>query len=299
MAVQELTTATREPRTTDVTLRLARPEDAPALGRICYEAFQSISSKHNFPIDFPSADVASGALAGLLAHPEFYGVVAERDGRIIGSNFLDERSVIAGVGPITVDPHVQDRGVGRRLMLDVLARAEAQGFAGVRLVQAAYHTRSLSLYAKLGFQVREPLACMQGAPLGIAVPGRSVRPARQADLETCNRLCRRVHGHDRAGELLDAVREGTATVVEYDGRITGYATALAFFGHAVGETDDDVKALIGAAPAFGGPGILVPARSPLFRWCLDNDLRAVQLMTLMSRGLYNEPTGAFLPSVWS
>ena len=85
-------------------------------------------------------------------------------------------------------------------------------------------------------------------------------------------------------------------MAERAGRITGYATAPAFFGHAVGETDDDIKALIGAAPAFGGPGILVPARSRLFRWCLDNDLRVVELMTLMSRGLYNEPTGAFLPS---
>ena len=80
-------------------------------------------------------------------------------------------------------------------------------------------------------------------------------------------------------------------------RAPGYATAMAFFGHAVGETDDDVKALIGAAPAFGGPGILVPARSPLFRWCLEHDLRTVQLLTLMSRGLYNEPRGAFLPSI--
>lgn len=297
MAVHEPTTAARDLRTTAIRLRPARPEDVPDLGRICYDAFRSISGRHNFPEDFPSPEVAEGMLAGLIEHPGFYGVVAERDGRILGSNFLDERSVIAGVGPITVDPGVQDRGVGRRLMLDVLDRAEARRFAGVRLVQAAYHTRSLSLYARLGFDVREPLACMQGPAMQIEIPGRSVRPARQADLEECNRVCRRVHGHDRGGELVEAIERGTATVVEHAGRITGYATALAFFGHAVGETDDDVKALIGAAPAFAGPGILVPARSPLFRWSLDNGLRIVQLMTLMSRGLYNEPAGAFLPAI--
>jgi hypothetical protein len=65
----------------------------------------------------------------------------------------------------------------------------------------------------------------------------------------------------------------------------------------VGETDDDVKALIGAAPSFDGPGMLVPARSKLFGWCLSNHLRVVQLMTLMTVGLYNEPTGAYLPSI--
>jgi predicted N-acetyltransferase YhbS len=289
--------AVQPPQTPDLTLRPATAGDEQMCGQICYEAFGAISRRHNFPADFPSSAVTVGLVAYLIAHPGVYGVVVERDGRVVGSNFLDERSSIAGVGPITVDPTIQDRGIGRRLMEAVLERAAARGFAGVRLVQAAYHARSLALYTKLGFQVREPLACMQGPPLGMAIPGRAVRPARDADLESCNRVCQAVHGHDRAGEMRDAIGAGTATVVEHAGRITGYATSLAFFGHAVGETEDDLKALIGSAPSFDGPGILVPARSPLFRWCLDNDLRTVQLMTLMSRGLYNEPAGAFLPSI--
>jgi predicted N-acetyltransferase YhbS len=280
-----------------VTLRAGRPEDAPACGRICYEAFRSIADRHNFPADFPCAEVATGLLADLLAHPGFHSVVAELGGRVVGSNFLDERSSIAGVGPITVDPGVQDRGIGRRLMQAVLDRAAARRFAGVRLVQAAYHSRSLALYAKLGFQVREPLACMQGPAIQVEIPGRAVRQAREADLEGCNRMCRLVHGYDRGGEVLDAIRAGTATVVEHGGRITGYATAMAFFGHAVGETADDLKALIGATPSFDGPGILVPADSELLSWCLANGLRVVQLMTLMSIGLYNEPAGSYLPSV--
>ncbi len=223
--------------------------------------------------------------------------MAELDGRVVGSNFLDERSAIAGVGPITVDPAIQDSGVGRKLMQAVLERATERQFAGVRLLQAAYHTRSLALYARLGFQVRAPIACMQGAPLGISMTGRSVRSATRDDLEVCNQVCRTVHGHDRAGETLDAIRAGIATVVEYNGRVTGYATAMAFLGHAVGETADDVKALVGAAPAFGGPGILVPANGPLFQWCLEHGLRVTQLMTLMSIGLYSEPAGSYLPSV--
>lgn len=283
--------------TKDLMLRAASADDAQVCGRICFEAFGAISRRHNFPEDFPSSDVAVGFLSYLIAHPGFYGVVAERDGEVMGSNFLDERSSIAGVGPITIDPKIQDRGVGRRLMEAVLERADAQGFVGVRLVQAAYHARSLSLYTKLGFSVREPLACMQGDPLGIEIPGRTVRLAQEADLAGCNRVCQTVHGHDRAGEVQDAIRAGTATVVEHDGRVTGYATSLAFFGHAVGETDDDIKALIGAASSFDGPGFLVPARGPLFRWCLDQNLRTVQVLTLMSQGLYNEPAGAFLPSI--
>jgi len=145
------------------------------------------------------------------------------------------------------------------------------------------------LYAKLGYDVREHLACMQGKPLGVSIQGHVVRPATEADLDSCNRLCRNVHGHDRAGELKDALAKGAATVVEHDGRISGYATVIGFFGHAVGETNKDLKALIGAAGEFAGPGLLLPTRnSELFRWCLTNGLRIAQPMTLMSKGLYNE-----------
>ena len=234
----------------------------------------------------------------MLSHTGFYVVVAELDGRIIGSNVLDERNPIGGIGPITVDPAVQNKAVGRRLMDDVMARAVQKKFPGVRLVQAAFHNRSISLYTKLGFDVREPLACIQGTALNVTLPGYTVRPAVAADLDTCNRVCRSVHGHDRGGELRDAIQKGTATVVEHNGRIIGYATIIGFFGHAVGETNSALKALIGAATAFAGPGFLLPTRNgELFRWCLANGLRVTQPMTLMSVGLYNEPAGAFLPSI--
>ena len=282
----------------NVTLRPGTAADAERCGEICYNAFKAVAEQHNFPPDFPSQQVATGLLASLLAHSGFYSVVAEVEGRIVGSNFLDERSTVAGLGPITVDPAVQNRAIGRQLMQDALDRAKQRRFPGVRLLQATYHNRSLSLYTRLGFVAREPLSTMQGSPLGVHIPGYSVRPATELDLDACNQICVKVHGHDRAGELLDAIKQDTATVVECAGRITGYASSVAFFGHAVGETDEALRALIGAAPAFGGPGFLVPTRNAeLFRWCLERGLRVVQPMTLMSIGLYHEPAGAFLPSV--
>ncbi|HTS11088.1 MAG TPA: GNAT family N-acetyltransferase [Candidatus Limnocylindrales bacterium] len=280
-----------------VVIRRATPADAEACGKICFEAFRSIATQHNFPPDFPSAEFAIRVLATMFSHPGFFCVVAEQYGKLVGSNCLDERTPIAGVGPITIDPAVQNRTLGRRLMQAVMTRASERKFAGVRLVQAAFHNRSLSLYAKLGFVVREPLACMQGA-IRKSPPDYQVRPAAAEDLAACNELCVRVHGHDRGGELSDAIQHGTALVAESDGRIRAYASALAYFGHAVGESNEDLQALISAATELQGPGILVPTRNAaLFRWCLDNGLRVVQPLTLMSVGLYNEPAGAFLPSV--
>ena len=126
----------------------------------------------------------------------------------------------------------------------------------------------------------------------------SDRSAKASDAENCNRVCRQVHGHDRGRELEDAIQQGTAVVVERRGRVTGYATVMAFFGHAAAETNVDLQALISSAEEFGGPGIIVPTRNAaLFRWCLENGLRVVEPMTLMTVGLYNEPAGAYLPSI--
>jgi len=282
----------------NINLRIGKPDDAEACGTICYEAFRAIAGQHNFPPDFPDPDAAIGLLSHLFSRDDIHSVVAEASGRVVGSNFLWEHAIIAGVGPITVDPGVQNGTVGRRLMEAVLQRARERGFAGVRLVQSAYHNRSLSLYTKLGFDAREPLSLLQGPPIRLELSGYAVRPARESDLAVCNELCLRVHGHDRGPELLAAIKEGTATVAERGGRITGYATAVGFLGHAVAENNEAMKALISAATAYAGPGFLLPTRNgDLLRWCLQNGLRVVQPMTLMSIGLYNEPAGAFLPSV--
>ena len=282
----------------EICFRAGKPDDAEICGSICYGAFKAIADQHNFPPDFSDRETAVGLLSELLARKDIYSVVAESSGRIIGSNFLWENTAIAGVGPITVDPAVQNSAIGRQLMEDVLRRARERHFMGVRLLQSAYHNRSLSLYTKLGFDAREPLSNLQGPRIGIEIPDHPVRRATQDDLDDCNRLCIRVHGHDRGPEVLDAIKQGSATLVEHDGRVTGYATMVGFFGHAVGESNDDLKALIGAANEFPGPGFMLPTRnSELLRWCLDKGLRIMQPMTLMTIGLYNEPAGVFLPSV--
>ncbi len=281
-----------------LTLRAIEPGDVPAAGRICHDAFRAIAAQHNFPPDFADPEVATGLLSHLNGHPGYYGVVAEIDGAVVGSNFVDERAAIVGLGPITVAPDVQNRGVGTALMTHMIERAARSRAAGLRLMQSGYHARSLCLYTKLGFVVREPLVNLQGPPLGTRIPGCAVRPATRDDAEACELVCHAVHGHERGQDLREAIDEGTASVVERAGRITGYTTQIAYFGHAVALTIEDLKALIAAAPSFGGPGFLLPSRnSELFGWCIDNGLRMIQPMNLMTIGLYNEPRGAYLPSI--
>jgi GNAT superfamily N-acetyltransferase len=281
-----------------VVIREARAGDAGECGRICYEAFRAIAGAHNFPSDFPTVEHATGLYSAMIGQAGCHAVVAEEDGRILGSNLLHEQDIIASVGPITVDPAGQNKGVGRQLMLAAMARREQRGLPGIRLVQAGYHSRSLALYTALGFETREHLSCLQGTPIGQALPGFPVRRALAEDLVACDALAVRVHGHTRSNELMGGVARGTATVVERNGRVTAYTSHLGYFGHACAETTEDLASLIASASALAGPGILVPSRNgALMRWCLAQGLRISQTMTLMTIGLYNEPAGAYLPSV--
>ena len=245
-----------------------------------------------------SVEAATAACSFMIGHPQFFGVVAELDGRVVGSNFLDERSTIYSVGPITVQPRYQDRQVGRAADVGGARSGRSAGARGVRLVQAGYHNRSLSLYTKLGFAAREPLATLSGGPLDEKVDGCVARLAAEADVDACDAVCVKVHGHDRGGELREAVAKGVASVVERNGRITGYSTGMGLFSHAVAETNDDLAALIGAARSIDGTGLLLPMRNTeLLRWCLSRGLRVIHTMNLMTIGEYQEPRGAYLASV--
>jgi predicted N-acetyltransferase YhbS len=161
-----------------ITIRRAESTDAPTIGAILYLAFERLADHHNFPRDFPSVAFATDVLSMLIANRGFYGIVAEQNGRILGSNFADQRASIAGIGPISVDPNTQNQKIGQQLMRAAIDHLATCGCPGVRLVQAAYHNRSLCLYTKLGFQTREMLSVMQGPALNIKFPGDRGRCSR-------------------------------------------------------------------------------------------------------------------------
>ena len=290
----------RRPDGPAVTLRPPSAADAEACGRIVYEAFRGIAGRHNFPPDFPSAAVAAGFVESFIRDPAVFGVVAESGGRVVGSNFLTEFDEIRAVGPITVDPAFQAHGVGRRLMEAVADRARGAG--GVRLVQDAFNTASMSLYASLGFEAKEALALVQGVPASRPAADVEVRALREEDLPGCAALCRKIHGVERTGELRGMIGKFGPAVLLRGGRVSAYASAptLWVLNHGVAETEGDLKALLLAAGAAAGQPLsfLVPIRQAgFFRWCLAEGLRVVKPMTLMAQGKYQEPRGCFYPSV--
>ena len=221
----------------------AEPQHVSELGRICFE--EDLQDRACGTRDFPTVEIAQQVLGMLVQRDDFYRVSALDNGKLAGSNFLSQMDPVDGLGPITVDPAYQGKGVGRTLMQDVIDYARRHNIEQVRLMQDAFNVDSFSLYASLGFDVKEPVAFMRAAPLAEA--GNSVRPIIEPDLPAIEELSERVYKNSRRNEVAAAAHYGFAALLrERQGRVTGYLLP-GQFGYGVAETEEDALALIGEA----------------------------------------------------
>jgi GNAT superfamily N-acetyltransferase len=288
----------------EVAIRAAREADAHACGRICYESFRIVNERHGYPPVFPSVEIATQRITGFIRHPAVFSIVAEASnegGRIIGFNFLSERDPIRAIGPIVTDPAIHGRGLGRRLMQAALD--QARGARGIRLLQETYNVHSLSLYAALGFDVKELFVVLAGSPAAAAPHAEwQFRALTEADLPDCEALHETVHGYPRTNELRDSLASATPIAAFKDGHLRAYASMPTNWlaNHSVAASEEAMRALLlGAGEIAKKPlSFLLPVRqAALFRWCLSQGFRSSRPMTLMAIGEYREPRGSYSPSV--
>jgi GNAT superfamily N-acetyltransferase len=286
------------PAVPSVTLTPAAPEHVPELGRICYEAFKELQDKHRFPVDFPSVQVGRQVVGLLVARPEFYGIAAKVGDELAGSNFLLTADETAGVGPITVDSAFQGRSVGRQLMLDVIREARDRKIDKVRLVQEAFNTRSISLYAALGFETRHGLSLMRPTPAEL--DDVNIRSATEKDLAELDALCKRIYKVSRRHELAMFLQMDFPVLIRVrDGKVCGYLVP-GLLGHGVAETEDDALALARQA-ARRSPeptAVFCPLdQHELFRTFLKARFENLKMMNLMTMGPYQVPDRVWMPSI--
>ncbi|MEL6535359.1 MAG: GNAT family N-acetyltransferase [Bacteroidota bacterium] len=278
------------------TLREATPADALSCGTICFEAFRDIAQQHRFKPDYPSAQVATDILAPLIEDERYFTLVAEIDGYILGSIVLDMRDEVVGLGPVTVDVNMQNTGVGKQLLTAALDHVQDRP---VRLVQAAYHNRTMAFYTRHGFEVKEMLLAIQGSTKNPSEEGYSVLPGQHSHTEAVTALCSEALGISRAQQWSDAVKTGQAKIIQdQDGALLGFTTELGYSGFSLTQSLATLRTLICSADVLSGQGILLPARyHSLLNWALEQGLRISQPMALMTRGPYSSPTLPYLPSV--
>jgi hypothetical protein len=84
-------------------IRPIEQKDVESCGRIGYRAHKTISSAHGYPSEQPSEEFGIGLIRMLLDNPNSWGVLAERQGKILGSVFLHEfpPSPVAVIGPLS------------------------------------------------------------------------------------------------------------------------------------------------------------------------------------------------------
>ncbi len=281
-------------------MRLFSPtaEHIPALGRICFDAFGALQDRHGVARDFETSEVATQVVGLFASLPGFWGIAAEDGGELLGSNFISFLDGVSGVGPITIRPDAQARGVGRALMQAVLDEASRRGVSQVRLMQEAINTTSLSLYAKLGFDWRDACALMT-LPAGADMAG--ARPMTPNDLASVDRLSREHYHASRRNECEAWLNIGLPGFVLGRGGETVAYYFPGFLGHGHASSDADLAGLMSHAARHAPPPFhkaIVPlSETGLQRELLRRGGRTIKLFNYMTVGPFERPTGAWIPSI--
>ena len=225
-----------------------------------------------------------------------HGVAVETDeGLAATALWWPYENGFASFGMIIVTKALQGRGIGRRLMGELLRQADG------RAVFLNSTREGLRLYEQLGFvangQVNQHQAVLAAAPPD-SPANRIVRRLRPEDITRIRDLDCRASGMGRA-RLLDAlVAVGEIAVIEREGHVQGYACVRSFgrgvvVGPVIARDATDAKALIAtlAADHHGSfVRIDVPATSGLSPWLEEIGLPHVDDVVSMARG--KRPTAA-------
>ncbi|WP_193213001.1 GNAT family N-acetyltransferase [Luteolibacter marinus] len=277
----------------------ATEEAIPRLSDICHRAFSALHDRFGIERDIPTPEVGEMILSQTVKRPDYTGIMAVLHGKVVGSNFLTFVDEVAGVGPITVDPDLQSKGIGRQLMQWAIDESRRRGIRQVRLFQEALNTASLSLYTSLGFEWRDSAALMQAMPA--AEDDDAVRPMGPADLPAVAELSRRAYGYSRAGDAGQLLEwQVPGFLMLRDGEPVAYLFAT-LFGHAAAVSNVELLALVAQAARQLPPPLarfICPLSRPgLHREALAAGHRTVKMLSYMSLGDYVPPAGAQFPSI--
>ena len=285
-----------------VTIRHMLAEDIPRVGAVMVTAFNDVFRRHGYPEPFPSSAAGTSIAQGYARLEPNECFTALQDGQIVGSGFIHLRGDTAGIGPITVDPRAQTRGIGRALMQAVIEAGG--GCPSLRLVQDAFNVVSFPLYSSLGFEVCDTIASLVGRNIrGDVSEDVEIREWQAEYIEHLAALDTRLTGIGREQDLRFFHAQPPHIAALVQGQLAGYLCFLrteagTFFGPAVATQPSVLRALIlSAAEREQGKALRMrfPTRhATLLRELLAVGFRVETLQTYMVRGAWQTPGGAEL-----
>ncbi|CAD7699516.1 unnamed protein product [Ostreobium quekettii] len=264
-------------------------------------------------------DIAKQMVTFKAQHPNaivFVAMAVDGEGNeseMIGTNGIDLRDGIGGIGVLSVATKNHGRGVGRALMEVVMESSEKRGGRGVSLTVNAANVRAFSLYASLGFRVVEFCVDVEGRVSDeeeaaildrAAAQGLTVREMVADDVPLCDRLFAKSFGFSRINGLRDsqAGRDGfqgkTALVVTRRSasggdEIVGYTTLISITGHYLAESEDVMQTMVAygsrmlkstSKPAKASLRVMTHHNPALLMWAMKAGLRVKSHWLWMYRG---------------
>ena len=145
------------------TIRPARREDLPALGRLgalLVKTHHDFDTKRFIAATSQTEHGYASFLATQLAEPTVVVLVAEREGEVVGYTYagVEGRDYMSLRGPagmlydIVVDPAHRGEGIGRMLLDATLAALEARGAPRAVLSTADRNEAAQRLFERAGFR---------------------------------------------------------------------------------------------------------------------------------------------------
>jgi predicted N-acetyltransferase YhbS len=187
--------------------------------------------------------------------PECRPVIAEIDGRLVGTGVGTANGRVGWVGTIWVDPDHRGAGLGRALTQAVIDRLEASGCRTLVLVAT---DQGLPLYERMGFELQTRYRILEAPGLDATTdaPDAAVRAFGTADLPAVLDLDRAATGEDRAHAIRRFASPGTAKVLEVAGAIRGSVIRAPWGGGATVATNvtDAIRLLDARRRASGVAG---------------------------------------------
>jgi L-amino acid N-acyltransferase YncA len=139
----------RQSEWTDVDVRLAKAEDAPAIEAVLSQSFEEYKSSYTdaaFEAATPSQKII---LERMEEGPTW---VAEQKGKIVGTISAIPRGRTLVLRAMAVSPAEQGRALGRLLLVRVARYAFKNGFRRMTVSASPFLTRALREYEHFGFQ---------------------------------------------------------------------------------------------------------------------------------------------------
>jgi len=155
-------------------------------------------------------------------------LVAEADGRVVGSNFATRWGSVGYFGPLTVHPALWGRGIARRLLVRTMEIMDGWGLSHVGLFTFGHSPKHIALYQAFGFLPRFLTTVLSApiSPLTARTTGwttYSVDPDRAGRLADCMVLTDTIYpGLDVSRELLACQEQGLGDTVLLENR-SGFA----------------------------------------------------------------------------